>query len=256
MPSTFSDELLVKTFTSRQETHSKSPYYIGVLLFLMISSVLLVCRLGYSYLANTNRFPVTTIKVAASYEHVTHKELETILAKHLDASFFSLPVTRLQNELNELNWIESAYVERVWPDTLKIKLIEKKPIAVWGKSLMTGDGKLFSDGEIPSNLNLPQLQGPDSSQLDVLQMYEKLSKILSSYGLTAIGLQLRENQSWVVSLAGDIQVYLGKKDLEDRLQRFCKAYPAVFAEKADQLASVDLRYPRGMAVQWKQQAGQ
>lgn len=256
MPSTLSDELLVKTFTHLQAAESKSPYYIGFLLFLMITAIVLVIRLGYSYLANASRFPVTTIKVAASYQHVTHKELESILAKHLEASFFSLPVTRLQNELNELNWIETAYVERVWPDTLKIKLVEKKPIAIWGESLMTGDGKLFSGGEIPSNLNLPQFKGPESSQLEVLQMYEKLSKILSSYGLTAIGLQLRENQSWVVSLTDNIQVYLGKKDLEDRLMRFCKAYPAVFAEKVDQLASVDLRYPRGMAVQWKQQARQ
>ncbi len=51
----------------------------------------------------------------------------------------------------------------------------------------------------------------------------------------------------------DTKIYLGKKEIAARLTRFCKAYPAVFAEKADQLASVDLRYSRGMAVQWKQQ---
>ena len=58
----------------------------------------------------------------------------------------------------------------------------------------------------------------------------------------------------VLILANDTKIYLGKKELEARLERFCKAYPAVFAEKADQLSCVDLRYPRGMAVQWKQQA--
>ena len=48
---------------------------------------------------------------------------------------------------------------------------------------------------------------------------------------------------------------LGKRDLELRLQRFCRAYPVVFADKPDELSSVDLRYARGMAVQWKQQSG-
>ena len=104
-------------------------------------------------------------------------------------------------------------------------------------------------------MDLPQLKGPESQQEEVLQVYEKLSKILTSYGLSASGLQLRDNQSWVLLLANGTKVYLGKKELSSRLLRFCKAYPAVFAEKEERLASVDLRYLRGMAVQWKQQTG-
>ena len=138
---------------------------------------------------------------------------------------------------------------------MSFKLVEKKPIAVWGNSLMTADGQLFNEGSIPTDLNVPHLDGPIEQQNEVLQVYEKLSKILSSYSLNASGLQLRENQTWVLSLVNGTKIYLGKKELEARLLRFCKAYPAVFAEKADQLASVDLRYPRGMAVQWKQQTG-
>lgn len=128
-------------------------------------------------------------------------------------------------------------------------------MAIWGDALMTRDGKLFNQGSVPSDLDIPKLKGPQSQQLEVLQVYEKLSKILSSYGLNASGLYLRDNQSWVLLLNHNVKIYLGKKELEERLLRFCKAYPAVFAEKADQLAGVDLRYPRGMAVQWKQQMG-
>lgn len=232
-----------------------SPRYTGLLLLLIVTALFLSGRLAYLNLADEERFPITTIKVAASYRHVTHKELETILAKYLSTSFFTLPVSRLQNELNTLSWIESAEVDRVWPDTLKIRLIEKKPIAIWGDTLMTADGTLFNKGMVPNDLNIPHLKGPASQQLEVLQVYEKLSKILSEYGLTASGLHLRGNQAWVLILGNGVMIYLGKKELEMRLQRFCKSYPAVFAQKADQLASVDLRYPRGMAVQWKQQTG-
>lgn len=226
-----------------------------LLLVLLVSALFLAARLMYLYLADADRFPITTIKVAASYEHVTHKELEEILAQNLNASFFFVPVSRLQKQLNELSWIDSAYVERVWPDTLKIKLVEKMPVALWGDGLMTEDGRVFNQGVTNSEMNLPKLTGPESQQTLVLQVYKKLGKILSTYGLKATGLNLRENQSWILTMGNDIHIYLGKKDLEARLLRFCKAYPAVFAEKSDQLASVDLRYPRGMAVQWKQQTG-
>ena len=92
----------------------------------MLCALLLAGRLGYLFIADAERFPITTIKVAASYQRVTHKELENVLAKYLSASFFSLPVAQLQTELSALNWIDTAYVERVWPDTLKIKIVEKK----------------------------------------------------------------------------------------------------------------------------------
>ncbi|ANH13961.1 TPA: cell division protein FtsQ/DivIB [Legionella pneumophila] len=237
------------------EVNSVGLRYLTIMGLLILSALLLAGRLGYLYLADAERFPITTIKVAATYEHITHKELENVLAKYLDASFFLLSVKGLQSELNSMSWIDTAYVERVWPDTLKIKLTEKKPVAIWGDALMTRDGKLFNQGSLPSDLDIPKLKGPQSQQLEVLQVYEKLSKILSSYGLNASGLYLRDNQSWVLLLNHSVKIYLGKKELEERLLRFCKAYPAVFAEKADQLAGVDLRYPRGMAVQWKQQMG-
>lgn len=239
----------------QQEVESNRAPYTGLLFLLMISALLLAARLGYLYLADADRFPITTVKVAASYEHVSHKQLETILAKHLSSSFFLLSVNQLQRELNEISWIDTAYVERLWPDTLKIKLVEKNPVAIWDKALMTVDGRLFNEGHAISEQSLPELKGPEGQQLEVLQVYEKLSKILSEYGLNASGLQLRDNQSWVLLLEHGATVYLGKKEIEERLLRFCKAYPAVFAQKAEQLASVDLRYPRGMAVQWKQQMG-
>lgn len=241
--------------TTETAIDSSGLRYMGLLLVLFISALVLAGRLGFLYLADPERFPIATIKVAATYEHLTHKELEHILAKHVSASFFSLPVNQLQNELNDVNWIDTAYVERVWPDTLKIQITEKKPVAIWGNALMTANGKLFNEGAVPNDLSLPRLKGPLPQQLEVLQVYEKLSKILSAYGLNASGLHLRDNQTWVLVLGNNTKIYLGKKQLEARLQRFCKAYPAVFAEKADQLASVDLRYPRGMAVQWKQQTG-
>ncbi|MFT4058987.1 MAG: FtsQ-type POTRA domain-containing protein [Legionella sp.] len=237
----------------RRDNRSEKVRYGFTLWVLILVAILLAGRLAYWYLSDVEYFPIATIKVAASYEHVSHKDLEGVLAKYVGDSFFMLPVKKLQKELNAMPWVDMTTVERVWPDTLKIKLVEKKPIAIWGNALMTAGGQLFSEGDIPTSINIPRLKGPLSQQREVLQVYEKLSKILSMYGLNATGLHLRDNQSWVLLIDNEVKIYLGKKELEARLLRFCKAYPAIFAQKADQLASVDLRYPRGMAVQWKQQ---
>ncbi len=226
--------------------------YTGLLTLLIACALVLSVRVIYLFLADAERFPIHTVKIVANYQHIKRKQLESVLSNYLDASFFSLPVHRLQAELLALDWSDRVYIERNWPGTLKITVIEKNPVAIWNDALMTGDGELFNSGKEHAEIILPRLSGPDYQQIDVLQIYQKLGKILAMYGLHAASLQLRDNQAWELSLSNGVLLRLGKRDLDKRLLRFCRAYPVIFAEKPEQLTSVDLRYARGMAVQWKE----
>ncbi len=222
---------------------------------LVVCALLLSARMLYLFLADSQRFPVNTVKIVASFEHVTRKQLESVLEDYSNKSFIVLPVEKLQADLAALDWTDKVEIERIWPDTMKIVLVEKQPVAIWNESLMTADGRLFNGGVAQIDMALPRLSGPEQQQTDILQMYEKLSKLLSTYGLHAVALQLRDNQAWELTLANGIQLHLGKRDLEKRLMRFMRAWPVVFADNQEQLSRVDLRYARGMAVQWKQQTG-
>jgi cell division protein FtsQ len=225
--------------------------YTSLLTLLIVCALFLTTRLIYLFLADAHRFPISTVKVVANYQHITRKQLEVVLSDYIDSGFFSLSVRRLQSDLLALDWSRRVYIERIWPDTLKITLEEKIPVALWNDAFMTSDGKILPLDKKETALFLPKLMGPEHQQLEVLQIYQKLSKLLLVYGLHAVSLELRENQAWEIFLTNGIQLRLGKRDLEERLQRFCRAYPVVFADKSEQLTSVDLRYARGMAVQWK-----
>jgi len=225
--------------------------YAGLLTLLMVCALFLTSRIIYLYLADAERFPIDTVKIAANYQHITRKQIEIILSNYLNSSFFCLPVRRLHVDLGNLDWSDKVYIERIWPGTLKISLVEKAPIAIWNDSLITETGEVFNVGKDHRDLSLPNLIGPENQQTEVLQIYEKLSKLLTSFGLQIASLKLCDNQAWELSLSNGIDLYLGKQDIEKRLLRFCRAYPSVFAEKPEQLTSVDLRYARGMAVKWK-----
>lgn len=231
--------------------------FTGFLMMLIICAILLIARLVYLYLADPQRYPISTIKITATYQHLTRPQIEVVLSRYSQDSFFSLPIKQLKDDLNACDWVDSVYVERQWPDTLKITLTEKKPIAMWNDTLITEDGRIFHVSEADLNKqssveSLPRLSGPDEQQLDVLHNFQKLSKLLSSYGLHAVSLALRSNQAWELGLTNGVLLRLGKSEIESRVLRFCRAYMAVFAEKPEQLSSVDLRYTHGMAVQWKE----
>ena len=230
--------------------------FISLLSFLILSMLLLTGRLLYIVLADASRFPINTVKISASYQHISRHQLETVLYPHLLKGFFGLSVQALEQDLKKFPWTRLVHVKRLWPDALNITLVEKTPIAWWNDALITAEGETFSSKNQQNDVDdLPQLSGPASHAKDVLQIYKKLSNLLVMCGLGASAVHLRDNQSWELVLNNGILLQLGKKDLELRLNRFCRAYPAVFADRLEQLSHVDLRYARGMAVQWKQPMG-
>lgn len=230
--------------------------YGATLLFLVMLILLLSSRLIYLVLSDAKRFPINTVKIAASYDHISRHRLEQVLSPHLLQGFFGFSVSALEHDLEALAWCEAAFVERIWPDVVKIRVVERIPVAIWNDALMTESGFVFRpEASGFSQEGLPHLSGPDAQKNEVLQNFQKLSKLLSLYGLSASGLRLSYNQAWELSLKNGILLRLGKNELETRVKRFCRAYPAVFADKPEQLTSVDLRYARGMAVQWKPQTG-
>ena len=76
--------------------------YASLLTFLVFCAVLLSARIGYLFFSDAQRFPISTIKVVANYQHVSRRQLEAILAKYANSSYFSLPVEKLQHELAKL----------------------------------------------------------------------------------------------------------------------------------------------------------
>lgn len=213
-------------------------------------------KVAYLYLAEPGRFPINTVKISANFEHISRAEIEKILDKYNNNSnSMLLPINSLQEELRGLPWAKSIEVKRIWPDTLKIMIEEKNPVAFWKNSFLTSDGSMIdaSIQEIQKQdriRHLPKLSGPDKQYKEVLQNFEKLSKLLSAYGLRAESLNLRENQSWDLYLDDGVILRLGKKDFEKRVLGFCRAYSSELVDKSEKIASVDLRYPHGMAVQW------
>ena len=61
---------------------------------------------------------------------LTKNEVETELSFLLDKNLFTLNSLNIQNELKKNSFIESFEIKKIYPATLKVKVFEKKPIAI------------------------------------------------------------------------------------------------------------------------------
>ena len=85
----------------------------------------------------------------------------------------------------------------------------------------------------------------------MLTQYRRMTAVVAKLSLRITQLVLTAPRSWQLTLSNGITLELGRHRAFNHLLRFVDVYNRVFARKAKQVASVDLRYINGMAVQWK-----
>ena len=102
---------------------------------------------------------------------INDKEYKTIF----DVNLFKIHNNLLLNE-----WIETVKIERTLPSSIKIKIIEKKPMAIWqtklGNKLITEDGSIISNANVTTFKNrLPIIigEGANKNAFLILQILRK-----------------------------------------------------------------------------------
>lgn len=199
-------------------------------------------------------FPMRSIKIYGDYTHVNKNEIERVVAPLVRESFFDADITIIRDELLQLPWVKTAWVKRVWPNTLVIYLRERQPMAIWNReALLSDEGYLIASATDEFINKLPLLTGSFAERQRIIQQYKVLEKILSTKGLHIRELRLTSDGLWVLRTQDGMVVMLGAKEVEQRLARFVAVYSAIVDVNAPTLVQpryVDLRYSDGVAVKW------
>lgn len=196
-----------------------------------------------------------TLEVTGELERVTPAEVRTALAPYIAQGFAAIDLDAARGAVEELPWVASAALRRQWPGVLAVALREERAVATWfGTSLMNADGDVFVDGAAGFTGVLPDIGGPSGTQ-DV--MVARLTELQQATRASELELrrllrtERRAERLWLASGGEYIEVRLGRRNVDARLDRFLSAaWPALKA-RAGQIAYVDMRYTNGFAVGWK-----
>ena len=211
-------------------------------------------------------FALHNIDVKTPMAHVTEAQIRLVAERRVRGTFFTVDLERVRSSLEKLPWVREARVERRWPDTLVVSLVEHVPLARWNDNALVSEaGEVFVAA---LNQPLPRLSGPAESSAEVVTAYRSYQAALTTLGMTIDELRLSPRRAWRIRLDNGMQIALGREQSEMRLARFVAFYPRVFAppsavqsvaessvtgipnESAPTVhpVTVDLRYPDGFAV--------
>lgn len=220
---------------------------------------LLLLGLGYGAYEAGERLlpyadqPIARVSVQGELHYVSREEVARQVASLVQTSFFRVDLDALHSELELIPWIAEVQVRRVWPDQVLIQLEEQLPVARWGdEALLNNQGMAFAPGELAGYEHLPKLWGPQRAQQQVMQQYQMLSQLLRPLDITVASLELRERGSWFVTTGRGMELLLGRDHVVEKLRRFISVYEKSLKQDSENIVRVDLRYPNGMAVAWRQ----
>ena len=195
--------------------------YWSILLFILVlSSLYFFGKSNKNYLIKqlkpldqfliSNGFKIKNVLISGTH-NLSQDYLINIINTQNHINILNVNLHTIYNKIIQNSWVEETYVERILPDTIKIKVLEKKPIAIWqnqkGNKLITVNGDVISHANVNKFKNsFPIIKGEKSKEnistiLKILETNKNFAKNI--WSLTFINQRrwdLHFNQGLIVRL--------------------------------------------------------
>ena len=240
---------------------------LGVLSLGLLGGVAVGALLGWQYLLHDARFVVTGSSAieTGGNAHLTRAQVLSVFGGDLQRNIFRVPLAQRQAELENLPWVEHATVMRLLPDRLRVRIVERVPVAFARQGtrigLVDAHGVLLdmdSDAATDARYSFPVLTGieannPLSVRAARMQIYSKFMQALDGTGqrlsktVSEVDVSDPEDVKALIASADaagarEVLVHFGDERYLERYNEFAKHLPE-WRQQYPKLASADMRYP-------------
>ena len=213
-----------------------------------------------SYLRTSPRFEVRKFSVVG-LKRVQEGQVLAKAGFEAGTNVFLVELDEIRAHVEELDWVRYASVQRVLPDQIIIKVVEREPI---GLTRIKGETYEFDiDGVVltpdPADASsFPVLDGLHPGDRSAnMRKVETYRKVLEEVGQTSLS-EIHITDSGdvtVVSAADPVSINLGTADFRNRWIKYLQLKPQI-QEQYPQVVRVDLRFKNQVIIKVKDEAGE
>jgi cell division protein FtsQ len=197
--------------------------------------------------------PIETVAVEGRFQRVAPGDVERAVKAQLHgAGLLSVDLGAVRRAIHTLPWVDAVSVQRAWPRGLTVRVVEQTAAARWGeRGLLNMRGELFDADarHVPSEL--AQLAGPEGRESLVAQRYLSAAARLMPAGLRVTAMRLDARGAWEFDLANGVTVRLGRRQVDERFEKFMNSALKLVTQRGEDIAYVDMRYTNGFAIGWR-----
>jgi len=237
---------------------------------LLVVGAVLGAILGVrAMLMHDPRFTIATsseIQIAGN-QHLTRAQVLGVFGSDLERNIFKVPLAERRADLERLPWVQHATVMRLLPNTIRVAVTERTPVAFVRQGTQIGlvdaDGILLDmpqDVAGDPNYSFPVLTGlAETDALTVraarMEVYRKFMAELDANGqknsqtISEVDVSNPEDvKALIASGSTDILVHFGDENFLARYKMFEQNLPQ-WKSQYPKLASVDTRYENQVVLE-------
>ena len=173
---------------------------------------------GYNFLISTPRFQIQDVTFKGNHVLNNSQILEWLGGPIVGKNLIAIDLVRLNKRLSEHPWVQTASIQRVFPQGLEFELTERVPYARVKKDqiyLMDNAGVILSP-EKPGYGHLPLIISHDSKEKDVSN--EELLNSLKTMDYFNQLSFFKNNPLEVAELVGPSRVLFNSRDQDFKIQ--------------------------------------
>jgi cell division protein FtsQ len=242
---------------------------VGSVAFVALCVVVGGALVTRNYLLHDPRFVIPSsdqIETVGNV-HLTRAQLLSVFGEDVERNIFKVPLAERRADLERLPWVQRATVMRLLPNTLRVQVVERTPVAFVRQGSAIGlvdtSGVLLdmpaSDAGDP-RYSFPVLTGlsasdPLSMRAARMEIYRRFVKELDSSGekvtenLSEVDVSNPEDvKALIPSGSTDVLVHFGDEDFLTRYRHFQEHLPE-WKQQYPKFASADMRYDRQVVLE-------
>jgi cell division protein FtsQ len=197
--------------------------------------------------------PIQTVSVQGRFQRVAPADVERVVKEKVrGAGLLSVDLAGVRKAIHSVPWVDAVSVQRAWPRGLNVLVIEQVAAARWGDhGLVNTRGELFAPDERHIPPELAELSGPEGKEALVTQRYIAAQSRLVQAGLRLTAMRLDARGAWEFDLANGVTVRLGRREVDERFDKFMTAALKLVTQRGEDIAYIDMRYTNGFAIGWR-----
>jgi cell division protein FtsQ len=201
------------------------------------------------------RFDIQKVTVSG-LKHVQESEVLANAGFKVGTNVFRVELDEIRERVEQLPWVRYALVERILPDQIVIKIVEREPVGlarIRGEVYQFDAEGMVLDPDVGNGSSFPildGLRGGDKKGNSVkVEKYQKVIEDLGQASLSEIHIN-ETGEVTVVSASDPLMINLGSGDFRNRWRRYLQLR-AQIQQQYPEAVRIDLRFRNQVIVRMK-----
>ena len=206
--------------------------------------ILIVISIFSVYKLNMLNYPIDEVDINTNDVNYNQQRIDNLISTIYGKDLISLDISNIQKYIVEDIWIKDAEISKSFPSTIKIKIIQHQPFAIYNSKLMMRDGSIIKSDNISYELPVVEDNANNVSN-------SRRILTISTENLNKIDLKIKRIEifnSLVRIHTSKYTLISDRLNLELNLNRLTLSLNDLVEAFDQEINSIDMRYSNGFAI--------